>query len=137
MHRTTRAILAATFCLALGTGAAAQPFTYQVSVTTSPGQVIAALPMPGGQRKRLIFHNPNDSVKVAVCPCSAGISGTSCSSRGGSFTPAINGAGCTTILPYDRYEVSGSTASGPQQAMPSAWMAVGSGSGNLTIYEFE
>ncbi len=134
MRNLLRALaLACAAVLGLVAGAAAQPFAYQVSVTTTPAQAIAS----NAARKRLIFHNPNDSVKVAVCPCSAGISGTSCSSRNGSFTPAINGAGCLSLLPYQTQEVSGSTASGPQQAMPSAWMGVGSGSGNLTIYEFE
>ena len=126
-------LLAAAALAAASLPAAAQPYAFPATVTTAPAQAIGS----NAARKRLIFHNPNDTVKVAVCPCSAGISGTSCSSRGGSFTPSINGAGCTTILPYDRVDISGGSPSGPQQAMPSAWIAVGSGSGTLTIYEFE
>jgi hypothetical protein len=33
----------------------------------------------------------------------------------------INGAGCLTLIAYQSVEISGSTASGPQQQMGSAW----------------
>ncbi len=35
----------------------------------------------------------------------------------GGYT-AINGAGCITLLPYDRAEISGSSASGPLRWLP-------------------
>lgn len=123
-----RALLAAGFVLAASFAAAqSPPFVYPVTVTTASAQVIGANP----QRKKLIFINPNDTIKVAVCP-----SGPS-RSNGATITAVINGAGCVTILPYDRVEISGATASGPQQAMPSAWLGIGSSSGSLTILEFE
>jgi hypothetical protein len=51
---------------------------------------------------------------------------------------AINGAGCLTLLPYQTQEVSGSTASGPQQDMRSAWVGIASAPGSaFTVYEFE
>jgi hypothetical protein len=50
----------------------------------------------------------------------------------------INGAGCTTLLPYDRYEVSSGTPSGPQQWMPSAWVGIASAPGSaFTLLEWE
>lgn len=109
--------------------AAAQvpPYVYALTVGTAQIQVIGA----NTARKRLIFHNPNDQAKVAVCP--AGPTRT-----GATVTAAINGAGCITILPYDRVEISGSTASGPQQSMPSAWVAIASSpASSLTIIELE
>lgn len=123
------------FLLALGftTAARAQspPYTYPQTIGTSSVTILAANPV----RKKLIFHNPNDTAKVAVCP----IGPTRLA--GGSNTlivAVINGAGCVTILPYDRVEVSGSTASGPQQSMSSAWVGIASAGGsNLTILEFE
>lgn len=116
--------------LGLVTGAAAQspPYVYPIAVTTASAQILAANP----QRKKLIFHNPNDQIKVAVCPL-----GPSRASGGAAITAVINGAGCITLVPYDRVEITGSTASGPQQAMPSAWLGIGSSAGALTIIEFE
>ena len=55
-----------------------------------------------------------------------------------TITAAINGAGCVTLLPYQTQEVSGSTASGPQQSMPTAWIGIASAGGSaLTVLEFE
>ena len=103
------------------------PYVYPVTVGTSSATVLAANPA----RKKLIFINPNDTAKVAVCP-----SGPA-RNTGATITAVINGAGCIPILPYDRVEISGSTASGPQQAMGSAWVGVASAGGSaLTILEF-
>ena len=50
----------------------------------------------------------------------------------------INGAGCLTLLAYQSVEISGSTASGPQQQMGSAWVGIASAPGSArTIYEWE
>lgn len=107
------------------------PYTYPQTIGTSSQAILPVNPA----RKKLIFHNPNDSAKVAVCPVGP------TRAVGGSASPvvaAINGAGCVTLLPYDRWEVSGSTASGPQQAMGSAWVGIASAGGSaLTVYEFE
>jgi hypothetical protein len=113
--------------------AAAQtaPYVYPMTVGTSSAQVLANNPA----RKKLIFHNPNDTAKVAVCPIGPN---RTANSGGSNIVAVVNGAGCITILPYDRVEISGSTASGPQQAMPSAWVGIASAGGSaLTIYEFE
>jgi hypothetical protein len=114
-------------CLTAGAAAQSPPYVYPITVTTSSAQILPER----SARKKLIFHNPNDQIKVAVCPVGPS------RSNGATITAVINGAGCITILPYDRVEVSGSTASGPQQAMPSAWLGIGSSSGALTVYEFE
>jgi hypothetical protein len=83
-------------------------------------------------RKKLIFQNPNATALVAVCPVGPARIG------GATITAAINGPGCLTLLPYQSIEISGSTASGPQQAMPTAWIGIASaGSSSLTILEFE
>lgn len=107
------------------------PYTYPLTIGTSSTAIIAA----NSSRKKLIFHNPNDTAKVAVCPVGPN------RAPGSATTPIvaiINGAGCITILPYDRVEISGGTPSGPQQAMPSAWVGIASaGASALTILEFE
>lgn len=107
------------------------PYTYPQTIGTGSVTILPVNPA----RKKLIFHNPNDSAKIAVCPIGP------TRAVGGSASPivaAINGAGCITLLPYDRVEISGSTASGPQQAMGSAWVGIASaGSSAITIYEFE
>jgi len=107
------------------------PYVYPITLGTASVQVLAV----NNARKKVIFHNPNDQAKIAVCPVGPA------RAAGSSQTPivaVVNGAGCTTILPYDRVEVSGSSASGPQQSMPSAWVGIASAGGSaLTIYEFE
>jgi hypothetical protein len=107
------------------------PFTYPQTLGTSSVTVLPVNPA----RKKVIFHNPNATALIAVCP--VGPTRT----VGGSIAlivAAINGAGCVTLLPYDRVEVSGSTASGPQQAMGSAWVGIASAPGStLTVLEFE
>lgn len=109
----------------------APPFTYPQTIGTSSVTILPANPA----RKKLVFHNPNDSAKIAVCPVGP------TRAVGGSqslITAAINGAGCLTLLPYQTQEVSGGTPSGPQQAMGSAWVGIASaGSSAITIYEFE
>lgn len=120
--------------LIFGSAAHAQqvpPFTYPQTLGTSSVTVLPVNP----SRKKVIFHNPNATALIAVCPVGP------TRAVGGStslITAAINGAGCITLLPYDRVEVSGSTASGPQQSMGSAWVGIASAGGSaITIYEFE
>jgi hypothetical protein len=106
------------------------PYVYPLTIGTSSVQVLPVNPL----RKKLIFHNPNDQAKIAVCPI-----GPNRAPQSGQalIVAVINGAGCTTLLPYDRYEVSGSTPSGPQQAMGSAWVGIASAPSAFTVLEFE
>lgn len=127
-------LAAVAFLVGLSAPALAQqvpPYVYPIALGTSSVTVLAA----DAARKKLIFHNPNDVAKVAVCPVGPS------RAPGGSqsqIVAVINGAGCITILPYDSKEISGGTPSGPQQAMPSAWVGIASaGSSALTIFEFE
>jgi hypothetical protein len=126
-------LAAALFALCLAGAAHAQvpPYTYPITLGTSSITILPA----NNARKRVIFHNPNDTAKVAVCPVGPNRLAQS------STTPivaVINGAGCITLLPYQTQEVSGSTASGPQQFMPSPWVGIASAGGsNLTVWEFE
>jgi hypothetical protein len=127
--------MVAAFLLCLALPARAQqiipPYTYPQTIGTSSTSILAANPA----RKKLVFHNPNDTAKVAVCPVgpTRAVGGSA-----SQIVAVINGAGCITLLPYDRWEISGSTASGPQQAMGSAWVGIASAGGSaLTIYEFE
>jgi flavoprotein len=107
------------------------PYTYPQTLGTSSVQVLPVNPA----RKKVIFHNPNATALIAVCPVGP------TRAVGGStalITAAINGAGCITLLPYDRVEVSGSTASGPQQSMGSAWVGIASAASSaFTVLEFE
>jgi hypothetical protein len=127
--------LVASLFLALSCfGARAQqvpPYTYPQTIGTSSVTILPA----NNTRKKLVFHNPNDTAKIAICPVGP------TRAVGGSqalIVAVINGAGCMTLLPYQTVEVSGSTASGPQQAMGSAWVGIASaGSSNLTVLEFE
>lgn len=118
----------------LATPASAQdikPFVYALTIGTGSTSILQADP----SRKQLLFHNPNDSVKVAVCPV-----GPSRQSGGTTVTAAINGAGCITILPYDRVligAVSSAAPGTPQSAMGSAWVGIAaSPSSALTIFEW-
>lgn len=126
-------LIAALFAVCVTFPALAQqvlpPYVYPLTIGTSSTSILTT----NAARKRLIFHNPNDTAKVAVCPV-----GPSRSVGGSSVVAAVNGAGCLTLLPYQTQEVSGGTPSGPQQAMPSAWVGVASAGGSaLTIMEFE
>lgn len=107
------------------------PYTYPQTIGTSSVTVLPANPA----RKKVIFHNPNDTAKIAVCPVGP------TRAVGGSaslIVAVINGAGCLTLLPYQTQEISGSTASGPQQAMGSAWVGIASAGGSaFTALEFE
>jgi hypothetical protein len=127
-------IAAALVTLCFASAASAQqvpPYTYPQTIGTSSVTVLSANPA----RKKIIFHNPNDSAKIAVCP----VGPTRVAFGSASLiVAAINGAGCITILPYDRVEISGSTASGPQQSMGSAWVGIASAGGSaFTVLEFE
>jgi hypothetical protein len=107
------------------------PYIYPLNIGTSSVPILPANP----QRKYLLFHNPNDSAKIAVCPVGP------TRAVGGSpalIVAAINGAGCISILPYDRYVLDGAAPSGPQRSMGSAWVGIASAPGSaLTILELE
>lgn len=121
-------LAAALLLLAASASAQVPPYVYPIAIGTSPISILPVNPA----RKKVIFHNPNDSAKVAVCPVGPS------RSNAAAIVAAINGAGCITILPYDRVEVSGGTPSGPQQSMQSAWIGIASAGGSsLTIIEFE
>jgi hypothetical protein len=128
-----RALVLALFVLCLAGPAHAQlpPYTYPLTLGTTSVTVLPFNPA----RKKVIFHNPNDQAKIAVCP--VGPDRTPHASQA-LVVATINGAGCLTIIPYDRIEVTGGTASGPQQDMRSAWVGIASAGGSaLTIWEFE
>ena len=129
MNRIPAALLA----LLLAAPALAQtpPYVYPISLGTSSVSILPA----NTARKKVIFHNPNDTAKIAVCP--VGPNRLAGSSQA-AIVAVINGAGCITLLPYDRIEISGASPSGPQQAMGSAWVGIASAPGSaLTIWEWE
>jgi hypothetical protein len=127
-------LVAGLLALCLATAAQAQqqpPYTYPLTLGTSSVTILA----PNNARKKLVFHNSNDTAKIAVCPIGPNRAAQSSQAL---IVAVINGAGCITILPYDRFEVSGSTASGPQQQMGSAWVGIASAPGSaFTVYEWE
>jgi hypothetical protein len=129
-----RALLVIVAAALFASGAAlaqVPPYTYPLTIGTSS---VTVLPANTG-RKKVIFHNPNDVAKIAVCPIGPNRAPGSSQSL---IVAVINGAGCITLLPYDRVEISGGTPSGPQQAMGSAWVGIASaGASSLTIWEFE
>ena len=130
MMKTLAAVLLA-LCLATAAKAQSPPYTYPLALGTSSVTILPANPA----RKKVVFHNPNDTAKIAVCP--VGPNRTAQSSQA-LIVAVINGAGCLTLLPYQSQEISGSTASGPQQAMGSAWVGIASAGGSsITIWELE
>lgn len=118
-------------CAAMPALAQTPPYVYPISLGTSSITILAA--DPTSQRKKLIFHNPNDSAKVAVCP----VGPPRITSLGtANITAVINGAGCVTILPYGSFEVPGIVGAGPQLNLSSAWVGIASAGGAaLTIIE--
>jgi len=126
---TMKRLAATLFFFCLSAAAFAQqipPYVYPVTLGTAQATILPANPA----RKKLIFQNPSATALVAVCPLGPS------RSNGAAIVAAVNG--CTTILPYQSIEISGSTASGPQQAMPSPWIGIASAGGSpLTVYEFE
>lgn len=124
-------IAALLLLIAAPVSAQTPPFTYPLTIGTSSVTILPANPA----RKKVIFHNPNDTAKIAVCPVGPNRLGGSSTTL---IVAVINGAGCITLLPYDRLEVSGGTPSGPQQSMGSAWVGIASAGGSaLTVLEFE
>jgi len=129
MTRLAAIILA--LCITGAALAQSPPYTYPLTLGTSS---VTVLP-PDNARKKVVFHNPNDTAKIAVCPI--GPNRTAQSSQT-LIVAVVNGAGCITILPYGQLEISGSTASGPQQSMGTAWVAIASAPGSaFTVYEWE
>jgi hypothetical protein len=131
MKRFLTSVAALALCAGPALAQQVPPFTYPTTLGTSSVTILPA----NTARKKVYFHNPNDTAKVAVCPVGP------TRAVGGSaslIVAVINGAGCISLLPYDRVEISGSTASGPQQQMGSAWVGIASAPGSaLTIYEWE
>ena len=130
---TIRALLVIVAALLTSAAAIAQvpPYTYPLTISTSSVTILPA----NTARKKVIFHNPNDTAKIAVCPVgpTRAVGGSQ-----SAIVAVINGAGCITLLAYDRVEISGGTPSGPQQAMGSAWVGIASaGASSLTIWEWE
>jgi hypothetical protein len=131
MKRLLIAAAALALCASPAPAQQVPPYTYPITLGTSSVTILPA----NNTRKRVVFHNPNDTAKIAVCP--VGPTRT----VGGSqslIVAAINGAGCISLLPYDRIEISGGTQSGPQQQMGSAWVGIASAPASaLTIWEWE
>jgi hypothetical protein len=130
--------VAALLFLSLASAAHAQqvpPFTYPQTLGTSSVTVLPANPA----RKKVIFHNPNATALIAVCPVGPTRMPSSPPGPAGALiVAATNGAGCSTLLPYQTIEVSGSTPSGPQQSMGSAWVGIASATNSaFTALEFE
>jgi hypothetical protein len=107
------------------------PYVYPLTIGTGSVQVLPNNPA----RKKLIFHNPNDTAKVAVCPVGPNPTPGSAQTL---IVAVINGPGCATLLPYQSMEVPGQPVGGSPLAMPSAWVGIASaGSSSLTIWEFQ
>jgi hypothetical protein len=107
------------------------PFVYTMTLGTTSTTVLPV----NFNRKRVLFSNPNATAMIAICPIGP--------SRSVPFNPAlivavVNGPGCITILPFGSFDVTGSTPSGPQQSMGSAWVGIASAAGSsFTALEFE
>jgi hypothetical protein len=107
------------------------PNTYPVTLGTSSAPILFANPA----RKKLIFHNPNAAALVAVCPVGPNSAPQSPQTP---IVAVIGGAGCITILPYDRVEIVGPVTGGSSGSqMGAAWVGIANAPGSpLTILEF-
>jgi hypothetical protein len=104
---------------------------YPLTIGTSSTSILSA----NSARKKVIFHNPNDAAKVAVCPIGPNRTAFSTQTL---VVAAINGAGCLTLLPYDRVEIPGQDIGGARLSLPSAWVGIASAPGSaFTVLEFE
>jgi hypothetical protein len=130
MIRLASIILA--LCITSAALAQTPPYTYPLTIGTSSVSILPADPA----RKKLIFHNPNDQAKVAVCPVGPNRLANSSQAL---IVAVINGPGCITILPYDRLNLdNGAAASNPPLSNGSAWVGIASAPGSaLTIWEWE
>lgn len=124
MKRLVLALLAIILSApALAQSTPLMPYTYPVTVSTSSAQAVGV----NSARRRIDFYNPNATVSVAVCPSVS-------RSNSAAIACTVNGAGSITLLPYASYSIVGV---GGNPSVPSAWNAIGSGSGALTVFEFE
>jgi hypothetical protein len=130
--KKTIALIFSLMLIATAAQAQTPPYTYPQTIGTASVTILAANP----SRKKLIFHNPNDQAKIAVCP--VGPNRTAQSSQA-LIVAVINGPGCITILPYDRLNLdNGAAASNPPLSNGSAWVGIASAPGSaLTIWEWE
>lgn len=96
------------------------------------GTTATAILLQNASRKRVIFHNPNPSIFVAVCPDAPD------RSSGATFTATINGAGCITIVPLGEFVVDAGQSPGPVLTVSVGWRGIASAPGAaLTILEFQ
>jgi hypothetical protein len=93
------------------------PVCYNIAISMSSLLVLPANPV----RRGLIFHNPNASLTIAVCPTTNNL--------GQPVTAVINGAGTFTLVSL------GTLRFDPGTRPVGAWNAVCSGTGALTILE--
>jgi hypothetical protein len=87
-------IVCSTFTVIAALAQQVPPYTYPQVIGTSS---VTVLP-PDPARKKVVFHNPNDTAKIAVCPVGPSRAVGSSQSL---IVAVINGAGCLTILPYE------------------------------------
>jgi hypothetical protein len=118
-------------CLGIDAARAEFPNVFPIALGTSSVTVLPA----NTARNKVIFHNPNPTALVAVCPVGPP---TVPGSPQIPIVAVIGGAGCVTILPYDRFEVTGPTWVGSSGSrFGSAWVGIASAPGSaLTILEF-
>jgi hypothetical protein len=123
-------IVTLALCIA-GAARAEFPNIFPVVLGTSSVTVLPANPV----RSKVIFHNPNPTALVAVCPVGPpNVPG----SPQIPIVAVIGGAGCVTILPYDRFEVTGPVTGGTSGSrFGAAWVGIASAPASaLTILEF-
>jgi hypothetical protein len=87
------------------------PYTYPLTLGTSSVTVLPADPA----RKKVIFHNPNDQAKIAVCPIGPGRAVGSSQSL---IIAAINGAGSSQFFRTRALK----SAAAPRAARSSRWV---------------
>lgn len=101
-----------------------QPYVWPQTVGTTSAQVLPS----SLARKQIVFHNPNATATIAVCPAVSRKDST-------SVTCVINGAGSITLVPGQFVTIAGV---GAIPLLKSAWNGIASSpSSALTVFEFE
>jgi len=104
----------------------ASPMGFGTTVGVTSGPVFPGVASNGG----VIFHNPSGSVAVAICPAQLNMGVLGVYSGFASGVAVINGAGCITLAPGDKFILD-------NMLCTSAWNGIAAGAGGiLTILTF-
>jgi hypothetical protein len=101
------------------------PTGYGTTVGLTSGPALPANASRGG----LIFHNPSNSVTVAICPAVVNLATLGVYGGNAAGVAVINGAGSVTLQPGDKFIIDNIQCTGAFNAI------AGAAGGLLTVWE--